>query len=94
MDKNTLYIDDDTVYFNQYDKPLYRDCEMVDTYRKYYPYNGVDQVECKANSLYLVTYYSYGTNTFITRCVCERHLALMVDSANFMQWSIMDNRKG
>ena len=78
----TFEIDHDAVYFNQYDKPLFHDCNMM----------MINHHPCGSNSLYLITYYSNLLDRMITKHVCERHMTENLNIALEDGYTIIDHR--
>lgn len=77
-DKNKCYIEHDTVYFNQDDKPLYHQCDAQIKDTLPYGTYGVKFTRCGADSMYLYTYCYH--DTWYTLHFCERHLNNAVES--------------
>lgn len=92
MKHKTLEIDNDTLYFNQYDRPLYHTCQHIDFVHVSYPNYGIDKYPCGGSALYLISYFSNSAGTTITKHVCERHLNSYIQMANEKDYKIIDKR--
>lgn len=84
-DKTKYYYQNDYASFNQYDKPLFFDCEQVHSWVQHYPNYSLQQRKCNLPSMYVITHWGYLSETWITKHICDLCLS------NLMERYGMDN---
>ena len=78
-DKTKYYYQNDTVTFNQYDKPLYFTCENVHSWIQHYPDHALQQRKCELPSMYLLTRWLPLSEQWHTKHICDLCLSHLME---------------